>query len=388
MIKKKIFFFTANRAEYNLISPFIKLMSKSKKLNIGLIVAGSHHDASFGKSINEIKRHQLKFFVKIKTLIKTNENSGALTYCSFLQKKLNKIFNRYKPDLVFASSDRFETFAFVFSAYIKKIPIIHYEGGDVTDGGALDDNLRHAITKLSNLHLTTNINSLKRIIKMGEEKFRCLNVGYSPFSEIKKNKFNLDQIKNKFNLDAKKPLILFTMHPLISNKIKFKKEITETFIALEELYKKNYKIIITYPNFDPGYKKIIKRIKKLKKKCSNLVVIKHLGQKNYHSLLYYIGKTKNGVCLGNSSSGIKETVFFNCPTVNIGDRQSSRLKTANVIDVKANKFQIISSVKNNLYVKIKNIKNPYKLTINFNNLLNVILKKCFLENFKIKKCTY
>ena len=93
--------------------------------------------------------------------------------------------------MVFISSDRFETLAFAISSYLRKIPIIHYEGGDVTEGGALDDNIRHAITKISNIHLTSNENSLKRILKMGEEKWRCTNIGYSQLLTMQKKKFNL-----------------------------------------------------------------------------------------------------------------------------------------------------------------------------------------------------
>ena len=122
-------------------------------------------------------------------------------------------------------------------------------------------------------------------------------------------------------------------------------------------------IIITYPNFDPGYQYIIKKIENIKK-FNNLRIIKHLGRTNYHSLLYYIGKNKKGFCMGNSSSGIKETIYFNCPTLNIGNRQKSRLKPKNVVDVKADRKLIISKIN----TKLKNYKvkkNPYKLNKNF-----------------------
>ena len=175
-----------------------------------------------------------------------------------LQSKLFKTLHKLKSDIVFVSSDRFETMSFVMSAYLMKIPIIHYEGGDITEGGALDDNIRHAITKLSNVHLTSNLNSLKRIIRMGEEKWRCINVGYSPIALIDKSKFNINQIVKRFNLKKDKSLILFTMHPLVLEKNKFKKEIVNSFKALSLIDPKKFQIIITYPNFDPGYEQIIK----------------------------------------------------------------------------------------------------------------------------------
>ena len=285
--------------------------------------------------------------------------------------------------MVFISSDRFETFAFAISSYLRKIPIIHYEGGDVTEGGALDDNIRHAITKISNIHLTSNEDSLKRILKMGEEKWRCSNVGYSQLYLMQKQKFDLKKIEKKFLLDSDEPLILFTFHPII--KKKNKKDVDEIFKALEYLSKYN-QIIITYPNFDPGYQYIVTKINNIKKKNKKIKVIKHLGKKNYHSLLYFIGKNKKGFCMGNSSSGIKETVFYNCPTINIGDRQKSRLKPGNVIDVEANEKKIINKINQN-FKNYKTYVNPYKLKKKFKSIPDDIIKKFNRNDLIQKKCT-
>lgn len=384
MKKINIIFFSANRAEYGLIIPFLKIFSKNKLFRVKFIVSGSHLEKKFGFSFNEIKKDKIKIYKKIKVPLKTNRLEDAADYFNKLQNKINLFLKKEKIDIVFLSSDRFETFAFAVSSYFRKIPIIHYEGGDITEGGALDDNIRHAITKISNIHLTTNREALERILKMGEEKWRCLNVGYSPLYLMQKQKFNLKKIEKKFLLDSYKPLILFTLHPIIGKNDKQKTNIDEIFSALEYLSKKN-QIIITYPNFDPGYKYIINKIINFKKKIKKIKVIKHLGKENYHSLLYYIGKNKNGFCMGNSSSGIKETIFFNCPTLNIGDRQKSRLKPKNVIDVEADKKKIIKKTYD--IISYKSYKNPYYLTKNFNSIPNEIVKKLKKNDLIQKKCT-
>jgi UDP-hydrolysing UDP-N-acetyl-D-glucosamine 2-epimerase len=384
MKKINIIFFSANRAEYGLILPFLKIFSKNRQFKVKFIVSGSHLEKKFGFSFNEIKKDKIKIYKKIKVTLKTNRLEDAADYFNKLQSKINLFLKKEKIDIVFLSSDRFETFAFAISSYFRKIPIIHYEGGDITEGGALDDNIRHAITKISNIHLTTNREALRRILKMGEEKWRCLNVGYSPLYLMQKQKFNIKKIEKKFLLDSYKPLILFTLHPIIGKNDKQKTNIDEIFNALEYLSKKN-QIIITYPNFDPGYKYIINKIINLKKKIKKIKVIKHLGKENYHSLLYYIGKNKNGFCMGNSSSGIKETIFFNCPTLNIGDRQKSRLKPKNVIDVEADKKKIINKTYN--MVSYKSYKNPYYLKKNFNSIPNEIVKKFKKNDLIQKKCT-
>ena len=164
----------------------MKIFSKNKNYEVKFIVAGSHLEKKFGYSINEIKKDKINVFKRIKVPLKTNELGNAAFYFSKLQNKINLLLKNNPADLIFLSSDRFETLAFAIAAYLKKIPLIHYEGGDITEGGALDDNIRHSITKLSHLHLATNSDSLNRLIKMGEEKWRCENVGYSPLYYLKK----------------------------------------------------------------------------------------------------------------------------------------------------------------------------------------------------------
>tara|TARA_B110000259_G_scaffold174855_1_gene209573 strand:+ start:588 stop:1745 length:1158 start_codon:yes stop_codon:yes gene_type:complete len=384
MKKINIIFFSANRAEYGLIYPFLKVFLKHKIFNVELVVAGSHFSKKFGSSIKEIKKDKIKY-TKIDLPLSTNTLSNTSDYFNELQKKVNLFLKKRKTDLVFLSSDRFETFAFAISTYLRKIPIIHYEGGDITEGGALDDNIRHAITKISNLHLTSNKDSLKRILNMGEEKWRCYNVGYSPFYSMQKQKFNKKKIEKKFLLNSKKPLILFTFHPVVIDENDQRKDVDEIFKSLEYLLKNN-QVIITYPNFDPGHQYIINKIISIKKKFNNLKVVKHLGRANYHSLLYYIGKNKKGFCMGNSSSGIKEAIFFNCPTLNIGNRQKSRLKPKNVVDVRANKKQIISKINKELK-NYKTHNNPYKLNKKFSVIPDDVLKKFKRKDLIVKKCT-
>ena len=384
MKKINIIFFSANRAEYGLIYPFLKTFLKNKMFNVELVVAGSHFSKKFGLSIEEIKKDKIKF-TKIDLHLNTNTLDNSSDYFCKLQNKVNLLLKKRKADLVFLSSDRFETFAFAISSYLKKIPIIHYEGGDVTEGGALDDNIRHAITKIANIHLTSNKDSFNRILKMGEERWRCHNVGYAPFYDIQSQKFDKTDIEETFLIDSKKPLILFTFHPVVKNKNDQRKDVDEVFKSLEYLSKES-QIIITYPNFDPGHQYIIDKIIKIKEKFNILKVVKHLGRINYHSLLYYIGKNKKGFCMGNSSSGIKETIFFNCPTLNIGDRQKSRLKPKNVTDVAANKKKIINKINNELK-NFKVYENPYKLIKKFDYIPNKILRKLTKKNLIEKKCT-
>ena len=127
MKKINIVFFSANRAEYSLIQPFLKIFSLNSKFNVGLVVAGSHLEKKFGNTFDEIKKDNIKVLLKIKVPLKTNSLIECAEYSNLLQKEINKELKKIKPDIIFLSGDRFETFAFAVSAYLKKIPIIHYE---------------------------------------------------------------------------------------------------------------------------------------------------------------------------------------------------------------------------------------------------------------------
>ena len=158
-MKKKIIFFSGSRAEYYIQSPILKQFQNSKKFDSYFIISGSHTSKSFGETFNFVRNDKIKIYKKIVLKITSNKNFGLGNYTLKLQRKITKILLKLKPDLIFLTSDRFETLSVALVAHLLNIPIIHLEGGDVTEGGTLDDNSRHAITKLASLHLVTNTDS-------------------------------------------------------------------------------------------------------------------------------------------------------------------------------------------------------------------------------------
>ena len=384
-MKKKILFFSGSRAEYYIQSPILKNFYSSKKFKTYLMIGGSHTSKVFGKTVNLIKKDNLKIDYKIDLNITSNKKKGLANYILNFQNKITSVLLNLNPDYIFLTSDRFETLSVAIIAHILKVPIVHLEGGDVTEGGTLDDNSRHAITKLSSLHLVTNLDSEKRLIKLGEEKKRILNVGFPPLSSIKKNSlYNKEEIEKilKFNFNSE--LSILTYHPVPSeNNLQ-----NEIFSTIKNLSKKGHKFIITYPNFDPGYEKIIKQIGKLKNK-KNIFVIKNLGQKLYFSILNFIGNNR-GVCIGNSSSGIKETMFFNCKVINLGIRQRQRFKSTNVYSCKLEEKKIFSLFNKIISKKMNfsNQKNPYYSPNKIKKIDIKIHKKLATLHSQIKKITY
>ena len=176
-MKKKIAIFTGNRAEYGLQYPIIKAVSRHKDLDYQLIVSGAHLDNNFGKTINEIKSDGFKVSVEVNIEMDAKNLISNVRAIGNGILSISKALYKLKPDIFVVYADRFEGFAVISSTQMN-IPTAHVEGGDITEGGALDDSVRHSMSKLSHLHFTTNEEAKKRLILMGEESWRVHNVGF------------------------------------------------------------------------------------------------------------------------------------------------------------------------------------------------------------------
>ena len=383
----KICIFSGNRAEYGLLSPIIKNLNESKKIKVFFIVSGSHVDKKFGETINEIKKDKIKIYQTIK-LFNSGRNKDKSDYTpkniAEIVEKYSTCLRRIKPDYNLVYADRFESFGAIIASSQMNIPTIHIEGGDKTEGGTLDDSVRHAMTKISHIHITTNDNAKKRIIKLGEEKWRVKNFGYSAMDYVKsKNYAKKSEIENKLKIKITKPIILFTQHPIPMENENIQNNFEKILHSIKRLSKLNIQIIITYPNSDYGGKKIIEKINRLKGK-KNIKIVRSLGRYLYHGVLALNNKKIKVVCAGNSSSGIKETAIFKCPVVNIGPRQNGRFRSSNVFDVKYDDKQIYETI-----FRCINDEKVYKKCLKTKNLYGggstgKKIKK-FIENLKISK---
>ena len=181
--KKNFLVFTGNRAEFGLVLPILEEMKKTK-LNFSLVVSGAHLDNNFGNTLKEIKNLGYKNFFKAKINISANNKAYTPLSISEGIKKISKLILKINPDAMIIYADRFEGFAATIASTQMMIPTIHLEGGDITEGGVFDDNIRHAMTKLSHFHFTSNQEAKKRILLMGEEEWRVKNIGFTIGSSI------------------------------------------------------------------------------------------------------------------------------------------------------------------------------------------------------------
>jgi UDP-hydrolysing UDP-N-acetyl-D-glucosamine 2-epimerase len=367
--KIRLSFFSGSRSEFDIISNVIEKAQNINEFETTLIVSGNH--------LKKIRKNKIKKIFKINLAKK--DNTKETYYSSVISEVIIKITNKLKylrPDFLILHGDRFETLAAAIASSSMNIPTVQLEAGDITNGGTYDDSVRHAISRLSHILFATNQESKKRLIKFGEEEWRIKNFGLSSFDKMHDTNFaTTNEIKNKFQISLNKPIILFTFHP---SSIDYKKTYSNLKICLKSLdkFKKNVDIIITYPNNDLGSKIIIDEYKKNNK----FKIYESLGKHFYYGLMSLnLKKVQKVICAGNSSSGIKETPFFHCPTINIGNRQDGRLQANNVVNVKLNEKLIDNAIKATLKNNKFNIKNPYYIE----NSSIKILK--FIKKFKNKK---
>jgi len=331
---RKIAIFTGNRAEYGLQYPIIKAIAGRPDLEYFLLVSGAHLQEDFGYTKNEIEKDGFKVYGEVRltmegdTLLATAQaiGSGILN--------LSRALAEIKPDFLVVYADRFEGFSAVVTGTQMNIPTAHVEGGDLTEGGALDDSVRHAMTKLAHLHFTTNEQAAERVRRMGEEPWRVFNVGFPALDLIADGRYATpDELATRFSLRTDAPVAIFTQHSVTTEYLDAVAQLRPGLAAMKRLAADGWQVIVTYPNNDAGGRAIIAEIEKLHaQKIPSMQFHASLGRYNYHGVLNLCGRVGAGVCVGNSSSGIKETPAFACPTVNIGSRQQGRLRAENVID--------------------------------------------------------
>lgn len=357
---KKIAIFTGSRAEYSIQYSVIKAIESHPKLQHYLLVGSGHFDKTFGYTKAEIEK-DFEIYSEIKMENRGDDLFSTTQSVGHIILNLSKVLKELKPDILMICADRFEGLAAMIAGSQMGIPIAHIEGGDLTQGGALDDTIRHAMTKLAHLHFATNKKSAERIRKLGEENWRVFNVGFPPIDFIRQGNYATpEMIKSKLGIDVKKPLILFTQHPITTEVDSAVEQLKPSLEALKLFAKKGVQVLITYPNIDAGSRAMLGE---LTFENMNIKVVKHLGRYLYHGLLK--GCADNiGVCVGNSSSGIKETPAFGCPTVNIGSRQKDRLQSSNVLNVGYDASAIRRAVRKSLWdskfrADCKRCENPY-----------------------------
>jgi UDP-N-acetylglucosamine 2-epimerase (non-hydrolysing)/GDP/UDP-N,N'-diacetylbacillosamine 2-epimerase (hydrolysing) len=349
-MKAKILVITGTRAEYGLLKTTIEGIRDSDTLSLCLVATGMHTLPRFGLTINQIKKDG----IKVNHSVKISEQDDMLGALSKEIEGIKKVCLSEQPAAILVLGDRDEPFAGAIVGGHLKIPVLHIHGGDVS-GYSVDQYIRDSITKFSHLHFTASQKSYKRVISLGEEKWRVFRVGAPGLDNIRNGKYlTKKELAIKMGLDVKKKWLILLQHPTPLENAGFDQQISPTLKAVSKISAEK---VVIYPNNDSGCDVFIAKIQKLKKDGS-FHIHKNLDRHTYLSLL----KTVD-ILVGNSSSGIIEAGFFRLPVVNIGNRQLGRECGQNVIHTNYNQQDIRKAItlalSEKFRIKCRKLPNPY-----------------------------
>jgi len=373
---RKVCVVTGTRADYGLLYPVIKKIKLSTKLTLQLIATNAHLSSNFGMTYKQIEQDGFVLDAKIDNLFSSDEITSMSKSTGLALSLLSKSFEKLRPDVILILGDRYETHAAATAAMLMKIPIAHIHGGESTEG-AVDEYIRHSITKMSFLHFCSTEFYRKRVIQMGENPNRVFNTGAPGIDNVLNLKLlTKSQLESELNWKLSSKSALFTYHPATLSDNNIRSDLKR---ILKTLSKFNMNILFTYANADSGGSIINKEIVKFcLKNNKKYKVVKNLGQVKYLSAMRCVD-----LVIGNSSSGIIEAASFHVPVVNIGDRQNGRLRNENVIDcnIESLKESIDIALSDLFLKKCKKIENIYGK----GNASEAIIQKLEQQLFSQKK---
>jgi len=339
---RKIAVFTGTRAEYGLLYWLLKDIQTDSDLTLQLIVSAMHLSPEFGYSKSLIEQDGFEIDEQVEMLLSSDTSVGSVKSMGLAMIGLADSLQRLKPDVVVILGDRFEALAMAQTAMMMNIPIAHLHGGEITEG-AKDDAIRHAITKLSNLHFTANESYAQRVRQLGESPKNIFNVGALGVEALHRTTIlsqeQLTQVlHDKFNFTLSQPYFLVTYHAVTLGDEDPELSFTALLSALEQI--PEHQIIITYPNADDGGRKLINLIDNYASKHNErILAVKSLGQQIYNSAMKHCIAV-----IGNSSSGIIEAPSLQIPSIDIGIRQKGRLSAHSVVHCAADTQAIAQAI--------------------------------------------
>lgn len=395
MTQRIIAVFTGNRAEYGLQFPILKAIDAHPDLDYRLIASGAHLDPQFGRTLAEIEADGFTVHAEVKIDMEADNLDATAQAIGTGVMSMGKALSEIRPDILVVYADRFEGFAAVIAGTQMNVPTAHIEGGDLTEGGALDDSVRHAMTKLAHLHFTTNQQATNRIVAMGEEPWRVHTVGFPAIDLIAAGNYaSTKELADRFHIDIGRPIVVFTQHSVTTEFDQARRQTDPVLNALRDLAAEGIQVIATYPNNDAGGRAIVESLESLaREKRPGLQLHRSLGRYNYHGILALARNQDAKIaCVGNSSSGIKETPAFGCPTVNIGSRQEGRLRADNVIDAGYDAGTIAEAVwrcfnDDAFRNRCQNCKNPYGVGNAGEKIANILSNVAFDAQLLRKRMT-
>ena len=346
---------TVARSDYGIYVPILRKIQADPGLELHLIVAGMHLSPEFGSTVQAIEADGFEIGDRVEMLVASDTPEAVAKSMGLGTIGFAQSYAHAPPDILLVLGDRFEMHAAVVAALPFKIPVAHIHGGEITEG-AIDDALRHSITKLSHLHFVTTEEYRRRVLQMGEEPWRVVLSGALSIDNQRSVELvPASELESKYGFRFASSLLLVTFHPVTLEHEQTEWQMTELLAALEA---SEMPVVFTRPNADTGGRIIMRMIQNFTESHDSTWLVDNLGTQDYFSLMALAA-----AMVGNSSSGMTEAAGYGLPVVNIGTRQKGRIRTANIIDVGYGKQEILKGIQRAVSGEyrsgLKDIPNPY-----------------------------
>ena len=380
-MKRRICIATGTRADWGLLSPIAQALNKRDDVDLKIIATNMHLSEEYGSTWKEIENDGLKIDWRVKMKSDADSRKDTVLAMSECMAGMAEALATLQPDLLVILGDRYEMLATASAALILRIPIAHIAGGAISQG-AYDESIRHAITKMSHIHLTETERYRKRVIQLGENPEHVIYTGAIGVYNIMHTQYiSREQLERELNLTLSDRLILATFHPATLDEMPPQQQCKNLLAALDR--HPDYQTIFTYPNNDSEGRIIIQLIESYRRRHPERVaVFPSLGMRRYLSMLHCATAV-----VGNSSSGIVEVPSIGIPTLDIGIRQMGRTAAPSVLHCGVSEEEIADGLETVLSSSFrmiaKSAENPYYLPDTLEKMVDAIVNTP-LDNIIIK----
>jgi len=380
--QRKICVVTGTRAEYGLLYPILKQIQNNDSLKLQIVATCMHLSHEFGHTSTKIESDGFSIDWRVEMLLSSDTPVGISKSMGLASIGFADAYDHLNPDVLIILGDRFELLSAASAALVARIPIAHIHGGETTEG-AIDESIRHSITKMSHIHFTTTEIHKQRVIQLGEDKDNVHNFGAPGIDNIVNLRLlSLEELEKALNFKFSSRNILVTYHPVTLEKSTSGGQFQNLLSALSRL--KDTSIIFTKANADTDGRIINEMIDSfVLSRPSKSASYISLGQLKYLSTIKHVDAV-----VGNSSSGLIEVPSFKVGTINIGDRQKGRVRSDSVIDCEPTEKDISSAFKKLFSLEfqelLKNTVNPYGCGETSQKIVDILLNQN-LQNILKKK---
>jgi len=346
---------TVSRSDYGHLVPVLTEVRAAPDLKLLLFVAGAHLSPRHGRTIDLVEAGGWPIAASIDMLAADDSPGGIAASMARGVDGFARALAHHRPDVLVLLGDRFEMLAAAIAALPLVLPIAHIHGGEVSEG-AIDNQIRHAITKLAHVHFASAEPHARRIARMGEEPWRIHTTGAPGLDRIRRSELMpRHEVAASLRLPSDGAWLVVTFHPVTLEYRDTERHVDELLAALGKI---EATLIVTYPGADTAGRTIIERIEDFAGRHPNVRLVPSLGDRLYLSLLEHAD-----AMVGNSSSGLIEAPSFGLPVVNVGSRQAGRLRGANVVDVELERDDILRAIEAALAPdvrpRLRAMPNPY-----------------------------